>query len=274
MPGSTTPDNIYYPVIGDVAGPRLQMTALADSVQAALSGLRLYDRPDRVTNFLGAAADIGTVTPKDGDTYRETDGNKLLWQRTGGVWVTGENGMYLIRPGTVTNGVINADGSVSPTGATTASVSLNNIFTTRFRSFKIVMFVGFVNVSAPAIYFRAAGTDNTSTNYFVSKLYFTGGASTAGVSENVSTRLEPSPAVCLVHTVECVLTHPAHNTSGQSKMAIGTAGGIGTNSYTSTWRSSYQTDTVAFDGFTLAGYAGGGTQYLEPRTWIKVYGLA
>lgn len=52
-------------------------------------------RSDKVTvlesmshQYRGPAADKGAITaPKDGDTYLETDGSKVLWKRAGGEWV-------------------------------------------------------------------------------------------------------------------------------------------------------------------------------------------
>jgi hypothetical protein len=87
MPGTTSPDDLVYPVVGDTVSPRIQIAALATSVQAALTELRTYDRPDRVTDYYGPAGSIGTVTPKNGDTYRESDSTGQRHLRVSGSWV-------------------------------------------------------------------------------------------------------------------------------------------------------------------------------------------
>lgn len=86
MPGTTSPNNLVYPIAGDSASPRVAVTQLADSVQQALDTIRAST--DRVVNYYGLAASIGAISPapKDGDTYQESDGAKRRFIRLDGTW--------------------------------------------------------------------------------------------------------------------------------------------------------------------------------------------
>src|SRR6478735_8690853 len=89
MPGTTTPDGLIYPVVGDIASPRAAITQLADSVQDALDVI--HANADRVTNYWGPAASK-PATAKVGDTYQESDSGKRLWNYDGTAWVLYDSG--------------------------------------------------------------------------------------------------------------------------------------------------------------------------------------
>ena len=92
----------------------------------------------RGQQYRGLAANIGAVTsPAKGDTYQETDGSFRKWEYDGTTWISAENGMYLIRPTTFTGCTIATDGSIIPT-ATPSEITLDGVFSTRFRSYKLV----------------------------------------------------------------------------------------------------------------------------------------
>ena len=110
--------------------------------------------------YYGPAANIGSVTPapKDGDTYQESDGNKILWKRVGGAWVTNEGGMYLLRPTTLVGCTVSADGAVVPTAAATAA-SFEVTSLAAFRAVKLVYFLEPAVAALPNLRFRRAGAD-------------------------------------------------------------------------------------------------------------------
>ena len=81
MPNTTSPDNLVYPIVGDNASPRVGITQLADSVQAALDGIHDLDTKRNIS-FYGPSAEMSStidgVVVKLGDTYQETDGDQRL----------------------------------------------------------------------------------------------------------------------------------------------------------------------------------------------------
>lgn len=103
--------------------------------------LAVGDPDEQNRQWYGPASDIGTlpVAPKDGDTYKETDGAKRLWTREGGNWLTNEGGLFLIRPTAVSGtGVsVGSDGRVIFI-ANTPEVQIDGVFSTRFKRYRIL----------------------------------------------------------------------------------------------------------------------------------------
>lgn len=145
---------------------RVDIDVLNDNFRKINTWAKLIgEREDRLFNFRGPASSIGSVAGMvRGDTYQETDGNFVFWRYDGANWVSNENGAYLIRPASVTNGVINADGSVTANGGA-ASLSLNGIFSSRFRRYRIDFNFKFAAASNFTMRLRNAGVDDSSANY-------------------------------------------------------------------------------------------------------------
>lgn len=121
---------------------------------------------NRSINYYGPAASIGSVSPppKDGDTYQESDGHKILWKRVGGVWVMNVNGAYLIRPTSVGGATISSDGTIEATGA--AAININGIFSSRFRDVEIFWSLNRTVSGTPIqMRMRNAGADDAAANY-------------------------------------------------------------------------------------------------------------
>lgn len=96
---------------------------------------------ERNQQFYGLAAGLSVLTGmKRGDTYQESDGDKRLWRFDGLNWVTGENGMFLIRPTAVTGAGVSiaADGSIKfdavPAGAESL---LQGLFSDSFENYQL-----------------------------------------------------------------------------------------------------------------------------------------
>lgn len=184
---ATTPNwNIVYPVVGTTMTPLANHFAnLANSTDTALDTVEgLVTSQNR--QFKGTTAALASVTGMVfGDTYQETDGSKILWRYNGSNWVTNEGGMYLIRPTSVagTGVTVGSDGGVDFAAAT--SVSVNGVFSSRFRNYLIDF-----ELSAPAdmafigARLRAAGVDSTANEYRYA-IIRSSGASVAGVAASL-----------------------------------------------------------------------------------------
>ena len=84
---TTVPDGIWTPDDSTAYNPPVDLAAMADTVQAALVGVR-SERAGFNQQFYGPAAGRTALTGiKPGDTYQETDAGKLTWrQNTAGLW--------------------------------------------------------------------------------------------------------------------------------------------------------------------------------------------
>lgn len=173
MPGATSPDNLAYPTVGDVPSPRLQITALADSVQAALTSMRTAASTTRVEDFYGLAADRTLTTPKAGDTYQESDGRKRLWRYDGSNWNGADPTTFIIFPTSVSAGAgtatLGTDGIVTFSNITNPSGGLfiDGAFTSRFRKYVIDLEVDAFGSVASSVFmgFRAAGASIITADY-------------------------------------------------------------------------------------------------------------
>ena len=84
---TTVPDGIWTPDDSTAYNLPVDLAAMADTVQAALVGVR-SERAGFNQQFYGPAAGRTALTGvKPGDTYQEADGSKIQWvQSTGGLW--------------------------------------------------------------------------------------------------------------------------------------------------------------------------------------------
>lgn len=126
---------------------------------------------NRRTDYYGTAAGMGGALvppPKDGDTYQESDGNKILWKRMGGVWVTNEGSAFIIRPTSLTGSsgtvAMASDGTINVGAA--AAICLNGIFSSRFRDVEITWSLYRTVGGTPInMRMRNAGADDAAANY-------------------------------------------------------------------------------------------------------------
>ena len=222
--------------------------------------------------YYGPAANIGTVTPapKDGDTYQESDGNKILWKRVGGVWVTFENGAYLLRPTSVTNGSVSADGSIIPSGSA-SSLGVNGIFTSRFRKYRIEFYTRVASATSHLLRMRNAGADIATASY--ASISTEGQGTTATVfsaSSNTFWNANNANNTRIYGHVD--ITNP------------GTSGTDATVTYSGQWggfpevlslavREGYLSgsETNTYDGFSFTTSNG---SLIIATSWFKVYAIA
>lgn len=272
MPGTTSPDNLAYPVVGDNVSPRLQITQLATTVQTALTNLRSYDNPNRVTDFYGTAANIGTVTPKDGDTYRESDGNKLIWRRVGGVWVTNEGGMFLLRPNSVTNGATDAAGSVVPTpGTTTISMDFTTAIFARFRCVNVKFFLEPTAAASPAMQFRRGGSPLAAAASYGNQRQLSNGA-TRSSDYVTGTFFDLGVSAQDVTAGEVTLFNLGESATRKAWVGSIFQGPSNPQNVQIAGQKNDAEVLAAIDGLTIT--FGAGTFKSGSKNFIKVYGLA
>lgn len=84
---TTVPDGIWTPDDSTAYNLPVDLAAMADTVQSALDAVR-SERSGFNQQFYGPAADRASLTDvKPGDTYQESDSNKMQWEQTaGGLW--------------------------------------------------------------------------------------------------------------------------------------------------------------------------------------------
>lgn len=223
---------------------------------------------DRNHQLYGPAASVGGVTGmKLGDTYQESDGNKVLWKYDGTNWVTNEGGMYLIRPTSVTNGVIGVNGHVSA-NAGVDNIIINGVFSSRFRRYRVVadiIFVGGVN----QVYLQVAagGVAVSAANYY-SQVFYQTGATLAGVYQSGYNFMSCA-------AIAGVAQQMVLDISGVAEVSDTY---IGATTFTPTAGQShisgYHQTTAAYDGMRLALSTTGGGRAFALATDIAVYGIA
>jgi hypothetical protein len=233
----------------------------ADKIDAFAAGVGLPAA--RSTQFYGLAANIGSVTPKVGDEYQESDGNKLLWRFDGANWVSGVGGMWMIRPASVagTGVTINTDGSVA--AVATSAISINGVFSAKYRRYRIVADVVFGSDVGWSLLLRAGDVNNVGAG-----AYRYGIISSNGVTaESTSADFPLANAGGAYWTFGIEISNPADAAirTGATWLAneMNTAG---TSSRTFSGGGVHG-GTEAFDGFHLQSGANGTGN-------IRIYGYA
>lgn len=254
---NTPPDRVDIDVLNDNF----------DKIDAAVGSPLEQNR-----QWYGPAASIGTlpVSPKDGDEYQESDGNKILWKRVSGNWVTNEQGMFLVRPTSVSVGTINPDGSVSPIAGNTIC-NIDGVFTSRFSRYVVRWDV---TTAAPMtlsiVRFRRAGVDLVA-DYQNQKIYFAG-TGTPSAAANVTTGIELISANSSIIAGELTLVRPSGNApkvwfgEGTYYTASAPPNGVGAMVLAGINSGSAAN---SFDGFSLVI---AGTTFISGR--LSIYGLA
>lgn len=102
MADSTPNLNLYLPGGGSSGTITPDETADIDPLVENFRKIdtAVGDPDNQNRQWTGPASSIGTipVSPKDGDTYQETDGSKILFERIGGLWVPVGTYASLYRP--------------------------------------------------------------------------------------------------------------------------------------------------------------------------------
>lgn len=172
---ATTARGITYPTVGDVLTPLANRfatlaTTTDTAINTATAPVAGYKGTDATRTGLGA----GTIPVlAEGLEWYSTDTNRR-WFYDGGAWVSNELGDYAIFPTSVANGTQQGDGSV--TFSAVSSVSLNGVFSTRFRSYIVKWSIDARSAAAvEAVRLRVGGSDATGANYGWKRAILVGG---------------------------------------------------------------------------------------------------
>jgi hypothetical protein len=238
----------------------------ADKIDAFAAGVGLPAA--RSTQFYGLAANIGSVTPKVGDEYQESDGNKLLWRHDGSNWVSAEGGLYLIRPTTVVNGTISPDGTIVPTAA--AALSVNGVFSSRFRKYRVEFFLRAAATTSFFLQLRGGGVNLSSAVY--NWVTMEGSGSTVLFSSATNqTNFPMNNAANQDVWGHVELTNPGHGGASFLKafetVTHSALGGTQALAHRNGYANGM--DANAYDGFNVFQ----GSTFDATFSWVKVYGL-
>lgn len=172
---TTSPDNIWSPDSGDDYALTVDLAAMADTVQDAITSVRssVSYRSD-LTDAQRLALSGGSLT--EGLTVRTTD-TKRTWIYTSGAWISADTGMYLITPtsGNLLNASVASDGTINLSGAAGAWCEIRNVFTTRFRNYLVLYTISGSATSAGLMQFMTNSSRDTSASYGNARAYITSG---------------------------------------------------------------------------------------------------
>ena len=133
------------------------------------------------------------------------------------------------------------------TFGTVASQSINDVFTTTYDTYKLFFNVRTTNDTWIDFRYRAAGTDNTASNY--KHRYFSIASSLSSFGEYTGTRFRIGySSNQLLETIEMTIMNPAQ--AIRPTHISNASGDNGSNVY---WSASAGnlTVTTAYDGFTI-----------------------
>lgn len=227
----------------------------------------------RNQQYRGLTANIGAVVaPVKGDTYQETDALFRKFEYDGGAWVTGENGLYLIRPVTFAGCTIAADGSIIPT-ATPTEITVDSVFSTRFRSYRLEFQV---RNSAGGIGMlmnlrRGGANVGGATGYGYSRINGSTAGAITGSSSTGTTAWDLVSTGGTYVAGELTLHNPAF--SGLKTM-VGTTIAVSAGNTTSSFGGANGDGTIlaALDGFRVNPTAG--TFLIDSsQSFFKLYGM-
>ena len=208
------------------------------TISATTQGLRM-----------GVATSTSRPTvPFDGQVISETDTDSLKVYN-GTAWV-GVGGLVPVAPTSVAVGSGSATtsvlGQVTYSGA--SSVSLNGVFTSSYRNYKMVLEHTCSTATDLKLRLRAAGTDNSTASSYVAQLAV---STNAAVSGSDST----NNLVTLSNNITTTLINFASNEFFNPQIAAAT--GIFTFAMNDTnggyfsMQGATHNQTVSYDGFTI-----------------------
>lgn len=238
-------------------------SATATEITNALAGVKQNYRVGTDAQRLAiSGADLF-----EGLQFYATDTNRD-WFYDGAAWLPSDPGSYVVRPTSVVNGTIGADGRITPT-AGAASISFNGLFTTRFRRYRVEYYFTTNAAAGSVLRLRAAGVDNSSANYGIQQHYASGStAATQGLVGQQQWAHAAFAAQFLWGSIE--FNNPAHTGAGMEKTVTGLV-----NGYLSQQVVNYSGllsggTGLSFDGFSLILSS---STFAAPGAFFRIYGL-
>lgn len=268
----TTPRGIWSPSDSDDWDLTVDWAAQSVSIDDAITDA-VGEAVAAVPRDYRIGTDTARLALTGGDLYeglrfRTTDTDRD-WLYSGSAWLASDPGLYTVYPTSVSGGTIGADGSVSFSGA--SSISLNGIFSARFREYDIRWTITSRTVTGGTgvelLRLRAGGVDNSAAVYgwrrFVSSglsiLGAVNGTDTSFSSMASSGFTYSTKSIRVVGAFQANYTH-IYNGNGIESDTVGSFEQI--VSYNGEHRSS-----TSFDGFSIVAPAGAYTGS------VRVYGL-
>lgn len=146
MPAFTPFLNLYKPgggstglIVPDEVADIDRLNANFDSIDAFAKSWGAAT--SRQTNNVDVSSQLANVVGmKVGDTFQETDGNKVRWRYDGSNWVTDEGGLFKVRPASVVGAgvTIAPNGDVVFTNVNDITADILGMFSSRFRNYRMV----------------------------------------------------------------------------------------------------------------------------------------
>lgn len=255
---TTTPDNLWSPDLTTGFVPTTDLKRMQDTVQDALNA--------RPSNYqIGTNAQRLALSGSarfEGLRFYTTD-TDTDWMYNGTTWITAEPGTYVVRATTAsgTGVTTSADGTIAFTNTT--NVSVNGVFTTRFRRYRIDVMIDSASADGDMRFFlRNAGSNIGGGNHdWIGNQSEMGGGPTRsqGVAEPSARlgRISTGGAYCMVEVMNMAHSFP--------KMGKFTSIDNGNYSREGSLKISV---TSSADGFSL-----GSTNSSAFSGRIRVYGL-
>jgi hypothetical protein len=179
--------------------------------------------------------------------------------------------MTLIRPATFAGCTIAADGSIIPT-ATPAEITLDGVFTTKFRSYRLVFQVRNSVSAGMLISLRRAGANVGATGYGYSRISVSTTGTVTGSGNTTAAAWDLVTSGGTYVAGELTILNPAF---AGVKTAVGTIVALSTGNVTSNFGGGNgdATITAALDGIKIAPTSG--TFLIDSsQSHFKLYGLA
>jgi hypothetical protein len=246
---STTNWNLPLYGPGDTAALDTLLNGQSNALDTALNGA--------ITSFIGTdATRTALASPKlrEGARFRTTDTDRD-WFYDGSSWLSADPGMYLIRPTSVVNGTVAADGSIAPAAA--SSISLNGIFSSRFKRYRINYSWTASAANFHFIRYRNAGTDDASAAY-ASQFSYSTGTTMAAINNGSATsfsNLGPG-TTSTQHWGYVEFINPAHSGTNMTKFACGQMNAILSQQVVNWSGAIIGKETSTYDGITIFLSAG------------------
>ena len=256
----TTPKGIWTPDDSDDWDLTVDWAANALSTDAAIDAV-----PQNALRGLTSAM---PPAGQEGRTFYATDTNRD-WRDDGTNWISNDGGMYLIRPTSVTGGTLLANGHVTPNAATTA-LSLNGVFSSRFRAYEIVFQLYTTAAAGRYFRFRNAGADNSTSNYFQRGIWQNVGTISTNDGNSLSYISVLAPDSTRGYGKIRVFNPQV---PGAIKFAQGEVDAITPNSYHRFMGYLSNFDANTYDGFTISIQAGTYDVANPTANDLAIYGL-
>lgn len=194
---TTTNWSITYPTSANQITPlETHFANLAGSTDTALTNVRNQSGRYTGTNAQRLALTAATGR-SEGTEFYATDTDKN-WMYDGTQWLNADPGLYVITPAAAPSGfTVGADGSLTATNLASGYRSFDNIFSGRFRNYRIEVNVTKSNTSpSSAMQFRSGSTTLTSANYSSTAIYYVASGNSSGAPiGGVNTGLTSMPNI-------------------------------------------------------------------------------